>query len=149
MQEQFSDHDSEDSNRESASANDYPDEDVDIGDDSDIECFRGGDDSSDSDEYGCQNRRKRNRKGRQCDSSSDIDEEEAARRYNAKHGGLGRSQAWLDRLQRKQKQGATDGQTIKEMLSSQLRDGYAAYGGDYDSEEDRYKMQIDDEDDEE
>lgn len=49
VQGQISDHDSEDSNRESASANDYPDEDVDIGDDSDIEGFRGCDDSSDSD----------------------------------------------------------------------------------------------------
>ena len=70
-----SDKDSEDSNRESAECNDYPDEDED--DSYDRGCG-GYDGSSSSDED-------RHDRGRMSDGS-DIDEEEAARRYNRKHG---------------------------------------------------------------
>ena len=67
--------DSEDSNRESASQNDYPDEEEE-------DQKYNLDSRSSSDEYGFGGRPKRGK--RKLDSSSDIDEEEAARRYNSK-----------------------------------------------------------------
>ena len=77
VQDQYcSDHDSEDSNRESADANDYPDEDID--------CERDSSDSNRSFDSDKDRRRRRRRNG-SSDSDGDIDEEEAARRYNKKH----------------------------------------------------------------
>ena len=89
---------SDDSNRESASQNDYPDE-----EDEEIQGYNYASESS-SDEYGLGSRQKRRK--RKLDSSSDVDEEEAARRYNRKNEKKG-LESWLDRIQRKMKTGAT------------------------------------------
>lgn len=91
-----------------------------------------GDSSGDSDSDGGRRRR------RQKDSSdSDIDEDEAARRFNKKHSAPIESDSWIDRLRRKQKSGVTQGHTLKEMLESQMRDGY---GHDDSDEVDNYAM---------
>ena len=78
--------------------------------------------NSDSSSEGGQRRRRR-RRGLES-SDSDIDEDEAARRYNSKHNkgndsdDLSFGESWLDRIRRKQKSGATEGHTLKEMLDS-------------------------------
>ena len=98
--------DSEDSNRESADANDYPEEeeeDKEYGNQCDEDC-------SSDDEYGEQHRKRKHR-----NSDSDIDEDEAAKRYNQKQGPLA---SWLDKIQRKSKSGATQSYTMQEMLAN-------------------------------
>ena len=76
--------------------------------------------NSDSSDEGGQRRRRR----RGSSSDSDIDEDEAARRFNRKHNHgydsdeIGFGESWLDKIRRKQKSGATEGHTLKEMLDS-------------------------------
>ena len=104
---------------------------------------RESDGSYDSDSgYG----KRRNRRGA-CESDSDIDEEEAARRYNKKHE-KSLTNAWIDRLRRKQASGATTGATLKELLESRIRqdchglDDYDDYGGRGGDDGDGYGMHV-------
>lgn len=134
--------DSDDSNRESADANDYPEE-----EERDYGREYGGYGTSD-DEYGDQRRKKKRRH-----SDSDMDEEEAARRYNQRHQRQGGLASWLDRIQRKSKAGATQSHTLHEMLannqniSSDDENDMAVevMGPDMDSDqEEKYRMDLDD-----
>ena len=84
--------DSQDSNRESAEQNDYPDEEDCFDSDQDGDYGRERGFGSDSDSPQARRRRRRGI----ADSDSDIDEDEAARRYNAKQ-----KMSWMDRFRRK------------------------------------------------
>ena len=66
---------------------------------------------------------------------SDIDEDEAARRYNRKHETKLDllKQSFLDRVRKGTSGAANDGgYTLKDMLESQMHDGYGHDGPDSD-----------------